>query len=83
MKRLIIGYKFEKVLDTQKHWFSKKLKLESNKTQKFKTIARYLIFENLEDKTSYLLTQSTYNTFDDLEVDKIRKKKLWADFINL
>ena len=60
---------WKKTLDTKKHGFSKKLKLESNKTQKFKAVAKYLMFENPEDKNSYLLTLRTYNTLDDLEVD--------------
>ena len=59
----------KKTLNTKKHVFSKKLKLESNKTQKFKAVAKYLMFENPEDKNSYLLTQRTYNTLDDLGVD--------------
>ena len=33
------------------------------------------MFENPEDKISYLLTLRTYNTLDDSEVDWIRKKK--------
>ena len=33
------------------------------------------MFENHEDKNSYLLTLRTYNTLDDSEVDWIRKKK--------
>ena len=66
---------WKKTLDTKKHGFSKKLKLESNKTQKFKAVAKYLMFENPEDKNSYLLTLRTYITLDDSEVDWIRKKK--------
>ena len=33
------------------------------------------MFENHEDKNSYLLTLRTYNTLDDSIVDWIRKKK--------
>ena len=44
---------------------SKKLKPESNKTKRFKALEKYLMFENLNDKNSYLLTQITYNTLDD------------------
>ena len=33
------------------------------------------MFENPEDKNSYLLTLRAYKTFDPSEVDKIRKKK--------
>ena len=33
------------------------------------------MFENSEDKNSYLLIQKSYNTFDDSEADRIRKKK--------
>ena len=60
---------WKKTLDTKKHGFSKKLKLELNKTQKFKAFAKYLMFENPEDNNSYLLTLRTYNTLDDSEVD--------------
>ena len=59
----------KKTLDPKKHGFSKKLKLESNKTQKFKAVAKYLMFENHEDKNSYLLTLRTYNTLDDSVVN--------------
>ena len=62
-------------MDTKKHGFSKKLKLESNKTQKFKAVAKYLMFENPEDKNYYLLTLRTYNILDDSEVDWIKRKK--------
>ena len=48
---------WKKTLDTKKHGFSKKLKLESNKTQKFKAVAKYLMFENSEDK-KYLFIDS-------------------------
>ena len=64
---------WKKTFETKKHGFSKKLKLQSNKTQKFKTVVKYLMFVTL--KKSYLLTLRTYNTIDDLEVDWIRKKK--------
>ena len=33
------------------------------------------MFENLENKNSYLLTLRIYNTLDDSEVDWIRMKK--------
>ena len=60
---------WKKTLDTKKHDFLKKLKLKSNKTQKFKAVAKFLMFENPEDKNSYLFTLKTYNTPDDSEVD--------------
>ena len=33
------------------------------------------MIENKEDKKSYFLTLRTYNTLEDSELDKIRKKK--------
>ena len=45
------------MLETKKYGFSKKLKLDSNKSQKFKADAKYFMFENPDNKNSYLLAQ--------------------------
>ena len=73
---------WKKSLDT-KTLFSNMLKLESNKTKSFKTVAKYLMFENLQDKNSNLMNQRTNNTLDNLEDDIIRRIKMWTDLISL
>ena len=44
-------------------------------TQNFNEVAKYLNLKIPEDKNNYLLAFRAYNTLDDSEVDKVRKKK--------
>ena len=65
------------------HGLLKKLKLESNKIQKLKAVAKYIMSEHLKIKNSYLMTFRIYNTLDNSEVDRIKMKKVRKKLISL
>ena len=62
---------WKSILEDKKKEFSKKLKLHPSKTQKFKSIKKFLIYTDTIDNKSYFLTLKTY-TVDDLELNVIK-----------
>ena len=55
------------------------MKLKPSKTQHFKTIKKFLIYEDLGENKTYLLTIRTY-CVDDSELDAIKSKENPATF---
>ena len=62
------------ILEDKKKEFSKKVKLLPSKTQHFKAIKKFKIFEDLIDNKKYLLILRTYSAYGS-ELDLIKSKE--------
>ena len=62
---------WKNILEDRKKEFSKKLKLQPSKKQKFKAIKKFLIYKDPNDNKEYFLTLRTY-TAEDSELDVIK-----------